>query len=158
MKSAGLPTFQTTTAASSASNIENNGPAKATMILSSGVIGGSGCVVFFAAFQRFHRRHLRQRDEAAGGNPAEAVLHAVDFLFPDRLAEPDLETVDLQAAPFRRPEVAEFVNEDDDVENRQHDGNQQDHLENGGKSGHGWLKNFGNLALPDLPASSLNLH
>jgi len=42
MKSAGLPTFQTTTAESSASSIENNGPAKATMILSNGVMAGSG--------------------------------------------------------------------------------------------------------------------
>ena len=42
MKSFGFPTPHTTTAESSASSMENSGPAKATMILSSGVMGGSG--------------------------------------------------------------------------------------------------------------------
>ena len=42
MMSAGLPKVATPIAAVSASRKENSGPAKATMILSSGVIGGSG--------------------------------------------------------------------------------------------------------------------
>ena len=42
MKSAGLPICQTAMAAASASSMEKSGPAKATMILSSGVTAGSG--------------------------------------------------------------------------------------------------------------------
>jgi hypothetical protein len=94
--------------------------------------------VLFAAFEGLHRGHLRQRDKSAGGDPAEAVLHAVDFLFPDRLAEPDLETVDSQATPFRGPEVAEFMDEDDDVEHHHNDEDQNDDLNECGKTGHGW--------------------
>ncbi len=47
-----------------------------------------------STFKRFHGSHLRQGHKSAGGNPAEAVLDAVDFLFPNRGAEPDLEPVD----------------------------------------------------------------
>ena len=38
------------------------------------------------------------------------------FLRPKRLAEPDGELVDLQAAPFGGEKVAELVDDDEDVE------------------------------------------
>ena len=70
---------------------------------------------FGFALDSFHRRHLGQRDVAAGGDGAEDVLDAIDFLGPKRLAEPDGELVDFEAAPFGGEEVAELVDDDEDV-------------------------------------------
>jgi hypothetical protein len=80
-------------------------------------------------------------------------LHPVDFLFPDGCAEPDLETVDAKAAPFRSKEVTELVDKNDDIENRQDDDDQQDHQKDCGNVRHGKGKNCENLAKPDLQAS-----
>jgi hypothetical protein len=99
---------------------------------------------------------LRQRHKPACRDPAEAVLHAVDFFFPNRFPEPNLETVDLEPTPLACEKVAEFVDENDDVEDHQNDENQQNHLEDGGNNGHGWSRIGGNLAEVDIPASSLN--
>ena len=93
-----------------------SGPAKATTIFCQGEAGGSSSRGRLAlALDGFHRRHLRQRDVAAGGDRAEHVLDAVDFFRPERLAEPDGEFVDLQPAPFRGEEMAELMDDDQDV-------------------------------------------
>src|SRR5690606_23043665 len=109
-----------------------------------------------AAFDGSNGSHLRQGNEAAGGNPAESVLDAVDGFFPDGLSEPDLEAVDLEPAPAPGEEMTELVNEDDDVENHQDDEDQQGDLEESGKSRHvtGWETAW-NLAPSPTPASSL---
>ena len=70
---------------------------------------------FGFAFDGFHGGHLREGDVTAAGDGAEDVFDAVDFLRPKRLAEPDGELVDLEAAPFGGEEVAEFVDDDEDV-------------------------------------------
>ena len=75
---------------------------------------------FGLALDGLHRRHLRQRDIAAGGDGAENVFDAVDFFRPERLAEPDGELVDLQAAPARGEKMAELVDDDQDVEEQYH--------------------------------------
>ena len=72
------------------------------------------------AFDGFHRGHLRQRDVAAGGNPAEGVFDVADFLLPDGLAEPDGEAVHLQTAPLGGEEMAQLVNTDEQVEQQHH--------------------------------------
>ena len=68
------------------------------------------------ALEAAHRCHLRQRHKAAKGNRAEAVFDAVDGLLPERLAEPDVEFVDLQPAPPRGEEVAPLMNDDHEIE------------------------------------------
>ncbi len=68
------------------------------------------------ALDGFHGRHLRQGDVAAGGDGAEDVFDAVDFAGPERMAEPDGEFVDLEPAPFGGEEVAELMDDDEDVE------------------------------------------
>ena len=109
-----------------ASSRLKSGPANATMILSPGEAGGrSSCGVLGLALDRLHRRHLRQGDVAAGRDRAEDVLHAVDLLFPDRLAEPDGELLDLQPPPARGQEVAQLVDDDEQVE-EQNDLQQRD--------------------------------
>ena len=101
------------------------------MILSSGEIGGSGSFLLVAfALDHFHRRHLRQRDVAAGGNRAERVFHAADFRFPDGFAEPDGEALDFQPAPARREEMAKFVDKDEQVEEQQHFENDKNNFHN----------------------------
>ena len=50
------------------------------------------------------------------GNGAEAVNHAIVGPFPQRFAEPDGELFDHQPAPPRREEMAEFVHDDQQVE------------------------------------------
>ena len=71
---------------------------------------------------------MRQRDETTGRYPAETELHAIDFLFPNRPAEPDLESLDLESAPFRCKEMAEFMDEDDHIENGDHDSDPEEYL------------------------------
>ena len=102
--------------------------------------GGKGFGVAAAAFDGIHRRHLWQGDESARRNPAEAVLHAADFLFPNRLPEPDLEAVDLQTTPFRGEEMPDFMDENRDVEKRQDDEDQQGPVEDIGEEFHGWIR------------------
>ncbi len=86
--------------------------------------GGQRLCAFRATFQRAHGSHLRQTDKTARGNAAQAIVHAVDGLLPDRLAEPDLKGFDLKAAPFGGEEVSEFVNHDHQVEH--HDDQEED--------------------------------
>ena len=86
-----------------------------------------------ASLQCLHGCHLWQCNEAAGGNPSETVLHTIDLLFPNGLPEPDLKAINLETTPFCSPEVAEFVDKDDDVEKRHDDGDQHDHLNEGRK-------------------------
>ena len=102
------------------------------MILSRAESWRQGLARAFAlAFDGFHRGHLRQGDVAAGGDAAEGVFDAVDLGLPDRLAEPDGEAVNLQAAPARGQEVAELMHEDEQVEKRQHFQRNQDRFQNG---------------------------
>jgi hypothetical protein len=70
------------------------------------------------ALNGFHGRHLRQGDVATGGNGAKEILDAIDFLGPERFAEPDGEFIDLEAAPFGGEEMAEFVDDDEDVKEK----------------------------------------
>ena len=89
-----------------------------------------------APLDGLHRRHLGQCDKATRRNPTEPVLHPIDFLFPNRCAEPNLEALDAQAAPLGGEEVTQLVDKNNDVENHQNNGNQQDHLEDVGNSRH----------------------
>ena len=85
------------------------------------VEGGDGWQGFFGvdiAFDGLHGGHLGEGDEAAGGDAAEAVLDAVDGFFPEGFAEPDLEAVDVEAAPAGGEEVAPFVDEDHQIEHQ----------------------------------------
>ncbi len=70
------------------------------------------------AFDGVRVGHLRQRDITACRYGAEDVVDAVDLPGPERLAEPDGEFIDLQAAPFGGEEMAQFVDDDEDVEER----------------------------------------
>ena len=86
------------------------------------VEGGDGWQGFFGvdiAFDGLHGGHLGEGDEATGGDAAEAVLDTVDGFFPERLAEPDLEAVDVEAAPAGGEEVAPFVDEDHQIEHQE---------------------------------------
>ncbi len=74
-----------------------------------------GAIDIHFALDDVHRRELRQGDKAAERNRAERVGDSVDFLFPDRLAEPDTELLDHQPAPFRREEMPELMHDDEQV-------------------------------------------
>ena len=48
------------------------------------------------------------------------IFNAIDFLFPDRFAKPDGKALDFQAAPFRRQEMPQLVNRNEQVEEQHH--------------------------------------
>src|SRR6185369_1478151 len=64
----------------------------------------------------FHRRELRELDEAAAWHTAEAVNHAVDLLFPQRFSKPNAKFLDNQPAPARGEEVTQLMNDDHEIE------------------------------------------
>jgi hypothetical protein len=70
------------------------------------------------ALDGFHRCHLRQGDVTARWDRAEDVIDAVDFFGPKRLAKPDREFVDLKPAPLRGQEMAQLVDNDQDVKEK----------------------------------------
>ena len=134
-KLTGLPTNQTMVAKKSARPKLKRGPAKATMIFCHGGRGRE----FLAgrvglALDGLHGRHLRQRDVTAGGNGAEDVIDAVDFLRPERLAEPDGKLIDPEPAPFRGEEMAQLVDDDQDVKKEDDLEEGDDGKEKGGKA------------------------
>src|SRR5262249_30326614 len=67
----------------------------------------------------FHGGHLGQGDITAGRDRAQAIGDAVDFLLPDRFSEPDGEAIDLQTPPAGGDEMAQFVDEDQQIEEEQ---------------------------------------
>src|SRR6266702_3828236 len=62
-----------------------------------------------------HRRELRQRNKSAKRKRAQRVLHTVDRLFPERLAEPDTELLDVNPAPARRQKMTELMHDDEQI-------------------------------------------
>ncbi len=72
------------------------------------------------AFDDFHRGHLRQRDVAAHRDAAQAILHAVDFLFPKRFSEPDGEALHFEAPPARSQEMPQLMDSNQQIEEQQH--------------------------------------
>ena len=109
------------TAKTTASRKLNNGPANATMILSSGeTLGNCSVGVSDLAFDGLHGGHLRQGDVAAGGIQPSAYSTPLIFRLPDRLAKPDGKAIDLQAAPFRRQKMPQLVDADEQVEKQHH--------------------------------------
>ncbi|MEI9895085.1 MAG: hypothetical protein WDN28_14650 [Chthoniobacter sp.] len=73
---------------------------------------------------------LRQFDEAAEGDAAEAVGDAIDLLLPQRFAEPDAKALHDRAAPAGGEEMAPFMHDDEEVEDHQHFQNDADEFEN----------------------------
>ena len=117
LKPTGLPTTQTMQAKAKARPRLKSGPAKATMIFCHGDAGGSSSrgVSVLPSIASMGA-HLRQRDVTAGGDGTEDVFDAIDVLGPERLAEPDGELVDLEPAPLGRQEMAQLMDNDEDVE------------------------------------------
>src|SRR5437764_12798690 len=78
----------------------------------------AGTVAF--ALDGFHSGHLWQRDVTTRGDGAKGIFDAVDFRFPNWLAEPDGESVDFQPAPARGKKVPQFMHKNQQVEEQQH--------------------------------------
>src|SRR5947209_8077282 len=72
------------------------------------------------AFDDLHRRHLRERDVASGGNAPQNIFDAVKLLFPDWLAEPDGEPLHFQSPPARGQEMAQLMHKNQQIKQRQH--------------------------------------
>src|SRR4051812_33960298 len=67
------------------------------------------------ALDHVHRSELRQFHEPAERKGAQRVLDAVDRLLPERFSEPDAESFDVQSAPARRQEMAQLVDDDEEI-------------------------------------------
>ena len=69
------------------------------------------------ALDGVHWRHLWKQNESSGRYPSQAVLNAVDVLFPDRPPKPDPEFVDVQPSPPSGQKMAQFMNDNEEIKN-----------------------------------------
>ena len=63
-------------------------------------------------------------------------MHAIDCLFPERLTEPDLETVDVKATPATGQKVPPFMDDDHDIEHHDDENYDADKAKGGDKDFH----------------------
>src|SRR5205823_9008871 len=68
------------------------------------------------ALDYVHWRELRQRHEATEGQRTKGILHSVDCFFPERLAKPDPEFLDIQTAPACCQKMPELMHDDEQIE------------------------------------------